>query len=153
MQNRALASPDPLQVPPTAPIAREDEVSRRAPLRLPDRLASVRTRDVGDIAELAVGAQMCDAELAAVPRHPREIPGEKAEPRSVGRHARIRVEVPAARDYTWLEGAVGRKRDELVDDVRRAAARWVSLANADPHRPVSRYPTVGVAMHLVLDGR
>ena len=103
---------------------------RRA--RLPD--SSPSGREVGDV------------QLAAVPRHPREVPGEEAEPRPVGGDARIRVEVAPAGDDARLAGAVGGYRDELVHDVRRTIALGMPLADADPERAVRRDAPVRVAM-------
>ena len=77
-QDGALAVADPLEVPPAAPVAREDELAARAPLRLPDRLLAAPARDVLDVAERPVVREVGDEELAAVPRHPREVPGEEA---------------------------------------------------------------------------
>ena len=94
----------------------------------------------------AVGREVRDVELAAVPRHPREIPGEEAEPRSVRRDARCGVEVATADDHARLGGPVGRQDDELVHDVLRAVALGVSLAHADPERAVRSDAPVGVAV-------
>ena len=146
VERRALSVADALEVPPAAPIAREDEISRRAPLRLPDRLDAVLARDVLDVRDGAVGSEVRDVELAAVPRHPREIPGEEAEPRSVRRDARCGVEVATADDHARLGGPVRRQDDELVHDVLRAVALGVSLAHADPEGAVRSDAPVGVAV-------
>ncbi len=97
----------------------------------------------------AVRRELRDVELAAVPRHPRQIPREEAEPRAVRRDARRRVEVATADDHARLGGSVRRQDDELVHDVLRAVALGVSLAHADPERAVGRDAAVGVAVASV----
>ena len=57
MERRALAVADALEVPPAAAVAREHEIARRAPLRLPDRLDAVATGDVLDARDRAVLAR------------------------------------------------------------------------------------------------
>ena len=151
MERRPLPVAYPLEVPPAASIAGEDEVSGRAPLRLPDRLLAVTARDPGDVAERAVGGEIGDEELASVPGHPGEVPCEEAQARPVRGDARVRVEVPAARDDARLAGAVCRNGDELVDDVCRATALGMALANADPQRPAGCHAAVGIAVPALLD--
>ena len=150
VQGRAFSVSHPVEVPPAAAIAREDEIARGAPLGLPDRLLPVPACDALGLAQGAVGGQLGDEELASVPGHPREIPGEEAELRAAGRDARRGVEVPTAGDDARLARAVGADRDELVDDVPGPVA-LVALANADPEGAVRRHATVRVAVALALD--
>ena len=98
------------------------------------------------VRHLAVAREIGDVELAAVPRHPREIPGEEAESRTVRRDARVRVEVAAARDDPGLGRPVRRHGNELVDDVLGCVALRVPLANPYPEGAVGGHSTVGVAM-------
>ena len=84
VQRGALVTTDALEVPPAASIAREHEVARRAPLGLPDRLGAVRAGDMLDVGEIAVRSEVGDVQLAAVPRHPGQVPGEEAQTRAVG---------------------------------------------------------------------
>ncbi len=84
MEHVALPVANALEVPPATTVAREDEIALGAPLGLPDRLAPVEAGDVLDVRERTLRRQICDVELATVPRHPRQVPGEEAEPRAVG---------------------------------------------------------------------
>ena len=92
----------PLQVPPAAAIADPIQLAGRAPGRLPDRLLAVATSHRPRLAERAVGRKLRFEQLAAVPRHPRQIPRQPAHPRAVGRDPGIGVEVPSRRDNPWL---------------------------------------------------
>src|SRR4029453_11351389 len=85
-------------------------------------------------------------ELAAVPWHPGEIPGEEAQPRPVRRDPGVRIEVPSLGDDPRLRGAVGRHCDELVQAIFGPVALGVTLADADPQRSVGGHAAVGEAM-------
>src|SRR5262249_47167168 len=132
--------------PPSGPVAREDDVAGRAPLRLPDGLAAVEPRDALDLGDRAVACEARDMQLASVPRHPREVPGEETEPGAVRRDARVRVEVATAHDHTRLGRAVRTDRDELVHDVARAIALGVALPDSDPEAAVGSDAAVCVPM-------
>ena len=74
-----------------------------------------------------------DEELAAVPRHPREVPREEREPaRRRARCAGSSRSRGRRRSIRRLRRAVGRDRDELVDDVAARPLALVALADADP---------------------
>ena len=141
VQHGALVVADALEVPPAAAIAREDEVAVGAPLGLPDRLARRRAPATCSMSESSpFGAR--SATWSSQPSHGihGQVPGEEAEPRAVGRDARVRVEVAAARDRRVARRIRPWQRDELVDDVGGAIALGVPLADADPEtaRPPSR---------------
>ncbi len=68
VQGLALTVPDPLEVPPAAPVTGEDEVSRGAPLRLPDRLLAVLPGDLRDVAQRAVRGRAAPCRARSRPR-------------------------------------------------------------------------------------
>jgi hypothetical protein len=102
-----------------------------------------------DVRELSSGTEIRDEELTAVPGHPRQVPGEEAEPRAVGRDPEIGVEVTAACDDARLGRAVRRHCYELVEDVPHPAARRMPLADTDPEAAVRRNSPVRVPMSPV----
>ena len=142
MDHASLAVADRLEVPPPAPVAREDEVAARAPRRLPDGLLAAAPGDVANVVERPVGGDGRHEQLATVPRHPRKVPGEERDARAVGGDPGAGVEVASARDDPGLVGPVERYQDELVHDVDVPVA-FVPFADADPARPVGGDASVG----------
>ena len=76
-----------IKVPPSGAVAHEVQVSRWAPRRLHDRLLGT-AGDAPRVADRAVRPELAHPQLRAVPRHPRVIPAEPRQSRSVGRDPR-----------------------------------------------------------------
>ena len=134
-----------IQVPPPGPVGDEVEHSVGTPPRIDDRLR-LSAGDHPFVAEGAVLAERGDAELRAVERHARVVPGEPGELRAGRIDPWRRVEIVAGRDHTRLGGSVRWKGDELVQHL----AALVALAHADDQTPVRREKSVGVAQRMRL---
>ena len=84
------------------------------------------------VAGPAVGIELGQPQVAALPRHARMVPAQPGEPAAVGRQARAGEEVVAAGQHRLLAGAQG-DGDDRVD---RLARGRVVLAHGD--QPVAR---------------
>ena len=125
-----------VEVPEAVTVRHEMQLSGRAPVGLPKRLAGA----AGHQAHFPRSLERGDPQLAPVPGHVRMVPAGVAQHRAIGARARAGIEVAPRGQHPRGALAVGAEGDDLVHGL----AVPVGFAYAHERLAVRRNPAVGV---------
>src|SRR5262249_28503692 len=101
-----LTVPFDVEVRPAGSVGDEEQRAVRAPLGLEDRLR-LGAGNASRVRARTVALEVPDAEIGALERHVRVVPGQPRKPAAVSARTRCGVEVATVRDHTRLARAVG----------------------------------------------